>query len=183
MTKTNRTIADTARALAVEHHRDQLYGRSNLPFTHHLTAVAGLVALYTEDQTTVAAAWLHDIVEDTEIEVGDIRAAYGDELADIVDRLTDPSGLTRRMAKEIAIPRAAECPKAALVRLADRFVNHHHTIVQQQRHYAEIYLGEFDHFMMHMYRNGRDTLPLFRMVGDQQQALRRLVELRDLAVV
>ncbi|MBS3648764.1 bifunctional (p)ppGpp synthetase/guanosine-3',5'-bis(diphosphate) 3'-pyrophosphohydrolase [Pseudaminobacter sp. 19-2017] len=171
----NRTVADTARALAVEHHRNQTYG--NLPYTHHLTAVAGMVALFTTDQETIAAAWLHDIVEDTDVESEDIRYAYGNEIARIVDLVTDPEGLSRSEAKAISLPRAASDPRASLVKLADRYCHHQHDLLTRDPIWAGKHIDEFDFFMMTFFQGGREQMPLYRMIADQRMPLQRLAEL------
>ena len=42
------------------------------------------------DETIVAAGLLHDTVEDTKVSLEDIREIFGDEVADIVDSVTEP---------------------------------------------------------------------------------------------
>ncbi|RUW57174.1 HD domain-containing protein [Mesorhizobium sp. M8A.F.Ca.ET.021.01.1.1] len=179
--KADRTIIDKARALAIDHHRFQRYGK-DFTHVHHLTAVAGLVSLHSTDVATNAAAWLHDIVEDPNSEsdftVEDIMYAYGDDIGGIVDRVTDPAGLGRFEAKKISLPRASGDIRSSIVKLADRYCNHAFTILTEDQKFAELYLGEFDFFMHTFYRAGREQMPLFRMVGAQQEQLRRLAELR-----
>jgi (p)ppGpp synthase/HD superfamily hydrolase len=178
---TDRTIIDKARALAIDHHRFQRYGK-NFTHVHHLTAVAGLVSLHSTDPATNAAAWLHDIVEDpnseSEFTVAEIKFAYGLDVGTIVDLVTDPPRLGREEAKMISLPRAASDFRSSIVKLADRYCNHAFTILTEDQKFAEMYLGEFDFFMHTFYRAGREQMPLFRMVGAQEEQLRRLAELR-----
>src|SRR5215469_3705062 len=42
-------------------------------FAAHLKSVAQIVSTVTQDEETIAAAWLHDIVEDTDLTIGDIE--------------------------------------------------------------------------------------------------------------
>ena len=60
------------------------------PYSTHITEVAMLVETSGGTDLEIAAAWLHDVVEDTDITLDQIRAKFGDAVADIVDGLTDP---------------------------------------------------------------------------------------------
>lgn len=61
------------------------------PYTSHLERVAQLVASVVEDDAMVAAAYLHDTVEDTAISIDDISRAFGDDVAYLVNCLSDVS--------------------------------------------------------------------------------------------
>lgn len=171
----SRTIADTARGLAVAHHETQKYG--NVPYTQHLTSVAGLVALHTVDQETIAAAWLHDIVEDTEFTVDDIVTAYGPRVGHLVALLTDPNDVSRERAKAFSLPRIAASYEASLIKLADRYCNHQMTILTSNARKARLYLSEFDHFMHTFWLEGRDSIPIWNLIRDQRDPLDRLVRM------
>lgn len=58
----------------------------------HLTNVAKAVKAKGHDPTVVAAAYLHDVVEDTAATVGMLRKLFGDEIADAVAVLTRAPG-------------------------------------------------------------------------------------------
>ena len=58
----------------------------------HLTNVANAVKAKGHDPTVVAAAYLHDVVEDTAATVGMLRKLFGDEIADAVAVLTRAPG-------------------------------------------------------------------------------------------
>jgi guanosine-3',5'-bis(diphosphate) 3'-pyrophosphohydrolase len=81
----------------------------NEPYTKHLSEVARLVAENGGDEAQVAAAWLHDVVEDTPIPLSHIKTVFGPDVAKLVDELTDKftkqnyPGLNRhqRKAKEV----------------------------------------------------------------------------------
>ena len=49
---------------------------SALPYQTHLRAVAKLVSTVTDDEEMIAAAWLHDTVEDTPATLGDIEKIF-----------------------------------------------------------------------------------------------------------
>lgn len=61
---------------------------SGEPFIEHCHEVALILAELHMDSTTLAAALLHDVVEDTEHTLEEIRNEFGDEVADLVDGVT-----------------------------------------------------------------------------------------------
>src|SRR3712207_6807086 len=76
-----------AEAYNVSHaaHRGQTR-KSGEPFVYHPLATAGILAGLHLDPTTVAAALLHDVLEDTGVTKDELAEGFGGELADIVDR-------------------------------------------------------------------------------------------------
>src|SRR6516164_2512140 len=70
--------------IAAERHRDQLR-RSGDPYLTHLLEVAHILADMRMDATTLAAALLHDVIEDTEFPVSRIQERFGDETARLVE--------------------------------------------------------------------------------------------------
>ena len=61
----------------------------------HLKSVAQIVSSVSHDEETIAAAWLHDIVEDTGVTIGDIERMFGAKVAGLVGELTFVSHPTR----------------------------------------------------------------------------------------
>ncbi|MDX2458221.1 MAG: HD domain-containing protein, partial [Gammaproteobacteria bacterium] len=86
-------LVDSARIYATEAHQRINHRRkyNNEPYHVHLSAVAKLVASVTDDTEMVAAAWLHDTVEDTQATLEDIEAEFGVPVAELVEELTDVS--------------------------------------------------------------------------------------------
>ncbi|MBR0295345.1 MAG: bifunctional (p)ppGpp synthetase/guanosine-3',5'-bis(diphosphate) 3'-pyrophosphohydrolase [Bacilli bacterium] len=62
--------------------------RSGEPYYHHLIEVAYIVAILHCGPATIIAALLHDVVEDTDTTVEDIKKMWGEDVAQIVDSLT-----------------------------------------------------------------------------------------------
>lgn len=72
---------------------DGVKRRSGEPYIMHPIAVAKIVCSEMGlGSTSICAALLHDVVEDTEYTVEDIRNMFGDKIAQIVDGLTKISG-------------------------------------------------------------------------------------------
>lgn len=109
-----------ARDFAVAAHGAQTYG--DQPYEIHLAAVAANIAEWTEDEDLIAAAWLHDTLEDTAVKPDELADRFGERVARLVWAVTAEGDL--RAEKMAAIYRkiAAE-PDAALVKLADRVAN------------------------------------------------------------
>ena len=83
---------------------DQRRKYTNEPYIVHPQAVAETVASVTDDPSTIAAAWLHDVVEDTPITLEQINVEFGSDIAGLVADLTNPSTKAdgnRKQQKEI----------------------------------------------------------------------------------
>src|SRR5215813_5623433 len=73
--------------IAAERHRDQLR-KSGDPYLTHLLEVAHILADLKMDAQTLAAALLHDVIEDTEFPISRIRDRFGPETALLVEGVT-----------------------------------------------------------------------------------------------
>ena len=122
-------LIERAFRLSASAHRGQKR-LSGEDFISHSVEVAKILVSQQLDSVTVAAALLHDVAEDSEVTLGEIREGFGDEVADIVDGLTKISNLTFRSAEEeqsenyrkllLSIARDA---RVIMVKLADRLHN------------------------------------------------------------
>jgi (p)ppGpp synthase/HD superfamily hydrolase len=93
----------------------------------------------------IAAAWLHDTVEDTGVTSELIRKEFGDQVADLVGWLTDvsrPDHGNRAQRKAVDRAHTAAAPAAAqTIKLADLICNTR-SIVEHDAKFAETYLAE-----------------------------------------
>lgn len=64
-------------------------GSGGMAYIHHPVAVAELLAEHGYGEQTVAAALLHDVVEDSETTVGEIATRFGEPVAELVEAMTD----------------------------------------------------------------------------------------------
>ncbi len=84
------TLVNLAKALAFHYHKDQKYG--NNPYTVHLNDVVdNCRLLYGDNETILCVAYLHDILEDTDIEPDLIGDLFGSEVSIAVAYLTKQS--------------------------------------------------------------------------------------------
>ncbi len=119
----------SAYKLAVEAHDGQRR-KSGEPYILHPIAVASVVAELGLDDVSIAAALLHDSVEDTGVELADLRRDFGDEVAAIVDGVTKLDRVTfeSKEAQQAATLRKmlvamARDMRVLLIKLADRLHN------------------------------------------------------------
>ena len=104
--------------------------RSGEPFIMHPVGVATICAGLRLDEQTIAAALLHDVVEDTDTSLERVRDEFGDEVAQLVDgvtKLTRVQFQSREQAEaenyRKMVVAMAEDVRVILVKLADRLHN------------------------------------------------------------
>ncbi|HXB38525.1 MAG TPA: bifunctional (p)ppGpp synthetase/guanosine-3',5'-bis(diphosphate) 3'-pyrophosphohydrolase [Acidimicrobiales bacterium] len=122
------TIVEAGRTARRAH--EGQFRRSGEPYITHPVAVATIVAELGLDEQTVAAALLHDAVEDTGLTLEDIRAEFGDGVAGVVDGVTklDRLQFDSKEAQQAATIRKmlvamADDWRVLLIKLADRLHN------------------------------------------------------------
>ena len=89
----------------------------------HPARVAKIVRNFGGSDAQIAAAWLHDTVEDTDVDILDVRMEFGNVIGDIVDGLTDVSQLSdgnRKLRKAMDRAHSADATATAqFVKCAD----------------------------------------------------------------
>ncbi|MFA5405415.1 MAG: HD domain-containing protein [Ignavibacteria bacterium] len=111
---------------ATEKHGTQPYD-ANKPYVFHLANVCQTLnrfgfSVESHPHLQVSGI-LHDVVEDTGVKNKEIRALFGDKVADIVKLVTDKEGETREERHRATYPILATNNDAILVKLADRISN------------------------------------------------------------
>ncbi|MEW6083018.1 MAG: bifunctional (p)ppGpp synthetase/guanosine-3',5'-bis(diphosphate) 3'-pyrophosphohydrolase [Chloroflexota bacterium] len=91
---TERELIQRAYAMAEAAHREQRRS-SGEPYINHCVAVASILADLRVPSEVIAAALLHDTVEDTSITLGDIRREFGETISILVDGVTKLTNLPR----------------------------------------------------------------------------------------
>ena len=106
-------------------HRGQWRKGARVPYAVHPLRVVGRVQAWgLDDPEVLAAAALHDVVEDTKVTLDEVRRGFGPRVAALVDALTHPHGLAPRDRTAVILARLREAPLEALVvKLADRLDN------------------------------------------------------------
>ncbi len=141
------TIVERARTFATAAHAAvaQLRKYTHEPYIVHPAEVAKIVASVPHTPQMLAAAWLHDVVEDTGVTLETIRAEFGDEVATLVGWLTDvsrPEQGNRATRKAIDRAHSAMAPKEAqTIKLAD-LISNTRSIMEHDEAFAKTYLAE-----------------------------------------
>jgi guanosine-3',5'-bis(diphosphate) 3'-pyrophosphohydrolase len=103
------------------------YATKDMPFEMHLGHVIGVLHRFGHgcNAQLVAAAWLHDVLEDTQhfATVADVAAATDAHTAALVYAVTDEPGANRKERKARTYPKVASLDEAITLKLADRIAN------------------------------------------------------------
>src|SRR5499427_5107940 len=125
----DRTLLEHSFAFAARAHESQ-QRRSGEPFIEHPFAVARILAELHLDEETLAAALLHDVVEDTGVETDQLKAEFGEEIAQLVDGVTKLTRIQFQSREHAEaenyrklIVAMAQDVRVILIKLADRLHN------------------------------------------------------------
>lgn len=126
----NTELLDRAIIFAVHAHAGTERRGKGYPYIVHPMEAVEIVATMTADQELLAAAALHDTVEDTEVTVDQLKAEFGERIASLVADESDvmPEGMTEEASwhqrKQAAINRLAKASHdAKMVALGDKLSN------------------------------------------------------------
>jgi len=124
----NTDLLDRAIKFAVDAHKGQERRGKGYPYIVHPMEVVSIVATMTADQELLAAAALHDTVEDTDVSLDDIRREFGDRVAWLVEMESDRTDVSDDAPwhdrKRATIEHLATAPRdAKMVALGDKLSN------------------------------------------------------------
>jgi len=112
---------------AADRHRDQRRkDTGQTPYVNHLITVADLIANVggVSDQAVLAAAVLHDVVEDAGVSNAEVAQRFGADVASLVAEVTDDKSLDKQERKRLQIEHAPHLSqRAKLIKLADKIAN------------------------------------------------------------
>ena len=140
-------IVEKARVFATAAHAaiDQKRKYTFEPYIKHPAEVVEILKLVPHTAEMLAAAWLHDVVEDTSISIEVIRMEFGKPVAELVTWLTDVSRLEHgNRAHRKALDRAHIADASAdaqTIKLADSIANLR-DIIQTDEKFAGTYKDE-----------------------------------------
>ena len=162
MTSSEKTLETRASAFATATHAriNHIRKYTSEPYITHPAAVAELVRSVSHTEEMLAAAWLHDTIEDTGVSTAEIYAEFGATVAELVGWLTDvsaPSDGNRRRRKALDRAHTARAPAdAKTVKLAD-LIDNSRSIVVLDPDFAKVYLEE-KRLLLEVLREGDATL-------------------------
>jgi (p)ppGpp synthase/HD superfamily hydrolase len=119
-----------AREFALCAHGEQRYGaalqdggEALLPYSVHLDNVAEIAYAFGLSVTVEAAAYLHDVLEDTRVTREQLVAEFGAEIAALVEAVTDKPGVNRAARHAATYPTLKLNAEAVALKLCDRIAN------------------------------------------------------------
>lgn len=107
-----------AKKLSKTFHKGQTYGLYDY-FEYHINGVVNLLKVHNMPSKFIIVAYLHDIVEDTKIDLSTIKNLFGKEIAEAVDAMTKRKNESRKQY----ITRCAANKIARFVKLQDAVFN------------------------------------------------------------
>lgn len=118
------TLIEKADQLAARAHAGQTRKEKDVPYITHPRAVAALLQKHGFSDTVIAAALVHDTVEDTPVTMEEIRRELGDEVAALIEPVTHDDSLLweEKKQKYIDTVRAASAEVKA-ISVADKIHN------------------------------------------------------------
>ena len=124
--KMDTTLLDRAIRFAVAAHSGVERRGKGFPYIVHPMEAMAIAATMTPDQEILAAAALHDVVEDTDVTLDDLRSRFGDRVAQLVDTESDhfKDDLDWRARKEDSLKRLRGATRdEKIVALGDKLSN------------------------------------------------------------
>lgn len=117
-------------------------------FERHIKHVVSVLSRFDHSIEEIAGAYLHDVIEDTDATYEEIVLLFGEDVADIVSRVTDKPGKNRLERHLNTYYILRRNPSAIKVKLADRISNMTRSIGTG---YAKIYEKEYVAFKFALY--------------------------------
>lgn len=149
---------DKAQWFAAWHHRYQKYG--NDPYFYHLGQVAAVLGEFNIDsKNLLAAAWLHDILEDTEVTKTTLLSEFGPIIGSLVDCVTG-EGETRKVRNQSIYAKIDRNSAPAILKVADRIANVRNCKIASSLY--QMYKNEYYEFRKAIYTETCNT-PLNQM--------------------
>ena len=163
----------SAYALAEEAHKGQ-YRRSGEPYISHPMEVTEILVELRMDEAALMAALLHDVVEDTGVELSDIEKSFGEEVAYIVDGLTklkkikisNKDTLQVENLRRMFLTMSRDI-RVVLIKLADRL--HNMRTLKYMSREKQVYISE-------------ETLEIYSPIAHRLGVFQIKWELEDLAL-
>ena len=120
------SILKAARFASLKHVTQKRKGAAAEPYLNHLIEVAELVstALTEPDTNLIAAALLHDTIEDTRTTKEELVQEFGADIASLVAEVTDDKSLPKAERKRLQIEHAPHLSaRAQTIKIADKISN------------------------------------------------------------
>ena len=144
--KDEASVTEKAIIFAADAHKGTFRKGSGLPYIAHPMEAMMIVSGMTEDAAVVAAAALHDVIEDTPCELSEIEGVFGTRIANLVHLESEnkrselPKDATWKIRKQENLNREKNAPlEAKMIMLADKISNMRATVRDYRKHGSAIW--------------------------------------------
>jgi (p)ppGpp synthase/HD superfamily hydrolase len=158
-----------ARQFAVWAHGNQKRKYTFEPYWHHLQEVATILQRHDAPAIVIAAGWLHDTFEDTEVQPEQMIEHFGETLSDLVLQVTDVSrkehgnrAFRKRLDRQYL---AGASWHGQMIKCADMLSNTR-DIMEHDRKFAKVYIPEKRELVDVLDRAQRHCYPIWRECFD-----------------
>ena len=138
-------LIERAATFAEKAHEGQVRKYTGEPYFNHCKEVAEIVSTVTGSEWMIAAAFLHDVVEDTPYTLCDIQKKFGTDIRFLVWWLTDkskPEDGNRATRKAIDHDFIGRAPNSAKTITCADLISNTRSIVERDLKFAKVYLEE-----------------------------------------
>ena len=155
-------LEQSAKEFATRKHAEvnQVRKYTGGPYINHPAAVVEIIRSVPHTNTMLAAAWLHDTVEDTNTTLEEIKKIFGSGVGMLVGMLTDvstPEDGNRKYRKTIdRMHTSLSSPPAMTIKLAD-MIDNSASILKYDPRFAKIYIEE-RRLLLEVLKDGSDDL-------------------------
>jgi len=139
-----------AKKFAEFKHKNQRYDWHEYIF--HLEQVVQILEDFGYEEEYLICGYLHDIIEDQGVKCKEIKAHFGEWVAEIVYCCTDELGRTRKEKKEKTYPKQKNNKDAIIIKLADRIANGRYSKKTDSKHF-QVYVGEYPEFKKQLFED------------------------------
>ena len=145
-----RNLPEKALAYAAVKHEGQLRKYTGEPYINHPIEVAAIVGGVQHTSSMLAAAYLHDVVEDCDVTIEEIEEEFGPIVSSYVAGLTDvsiPEDGNRKLRKALDREHlATQLPAVQTIKLAD-LISNSSSIVGRDPKFAKVYMQEMEELL------------------------------------
>lgn len=142
----NGKMIEDARLVAIRAHGNQAYDEI-FPYEKHLNDVVNVLERFGFGGKYLVGGYLHDTLEDGALSYNKIKRVFGEEIADMVDGVTDRYAKTRKEKKVLTLPITAKNQSSIILKLADRIANIEHGGK------IDMYASEYAEFKNYLFGN------------------------------
>ncbi len=157
-------IEQAIRAVTILHEDQLRRGSMPLPYVSHLFAVMVILRDYTTDEDTLAAALLHDTIEDTDYTVDELKEDFGGPIAELVLEVTEPKmtgerELTAQEGKKAYVKNLKKASQKGLMICAADKIHNHRSVVEE-------YHGDYARFLQDFGSNTETKLEFHQNISN-----------------